>query len=409
MGEGVGLSWYSNTLKTRATDGMLQICIGDGLIPTKIDGWIHACTLTAKAMAKYAADPDAGLDIVGITSWSGGNSALRYARWQADFHWRIDTRPWQFFLFMYTMKWAFRDNIQEFKSLSQADKDALLELNDRFWEVVACAYSYRSEAIERSRRFAPHPDPTCGANWQGYPYRKIWDRDDPSFEELALPFIEKGSYEEGRGTEGKAEPRPFPAICNQVEQGLPTIALLWLRETQTRSLCDAWLRVKLGDRWVPTRFNGWSSSLSEVLRFLEPYAAAGRVAPENGEERGLDIGDYAIRFAVCQCEFYRRLNGRSDQLIGLIDAARSALKDLVATKGLPESKADEFVDKAIETIRKEGLSAGCKFDTERLPELNVVRPLHPRFAPEDPLEPLPWQVANTERYLNKMAALGYTI
>jgi hypothetical protein len=169
---------------------MLNICIGDGLAPTKIDGWIHACTLTAKAIVKYAADPDAGLDIVGITSWTGGNSALRYARWQADFHWKIDTRPWQFFLYMFPMKWAFRDNIKADTSLSDEDRQALLEVNESFWEEVVCAYAYRSEVIERARGFAPHPDPTCGSSWQGYPYRRIWERDDVPFSRLALPFIE---------------------------------------------------------------------------------------------------------------------------------------------------------------------------------------------------------------------------
>jgi hypothetical protein len=81
MGEGVGLSWYSNTLKTRATDGMLQICIGDGLIPTKIDGWIHACTLTAKAMAKYAVEPDAGLDLGSGISALDHSSRPGYSCW----------------------------------------------------------------------------------------------------------------------------------------------------------------------------------------------------------------------------------------------------------------------------------------------------------------------------------------
>lgn len=92
MGEQLGLAWQSNTRKTRGTDAVLNICIGDGLAPTKIDGWIHACMLIAKSMLKYANDPDRVLDIVSTTSWVGGNSALRYARRQVDFHWKIDTR-----------------------------------------------------------------------------------------------------------------------------------------------------------------------------------------------------------------------------------------------------------------------------------------------------------------------------
>jgi hypothetical protein len=409
MGEQLGLDWQFNTRRTRGTDEMLNICIGDGLAPTKIDGWIHACTLTAKAIAKYAADPDAGLDIVGITSWTGGNSALRYARWQADFHWKIDTRPWQFFLYMFPMKWAFRDNIKANTSLSDEDRQALLEVNEGFWEEVVCAYAYRSEVIERSRGFAPHPDPTCGSSWQGYPYRKIWERDDVPFSQLALPFIEKGGYDEHKGTEGKIEPRPFPAVENQVEPGVPAIALEWLRAAQERQLCDSWLRLKLGARWVPTRFNGWWASLDEVARFLEPFAK-GQQAPVQVAlpSRNCDLSDYAVRFALCHAEFYRRMKGEAAQLVGLIEAGRAALKNFAREKGLPEAPVDAFINRAVPVIQQ-ALATQTMVDGEELPELHVARPLHPRFAPVDPLEPLPWQVTDTQRYLKKMAQLGYTI
>jgi len=409
MGEQLGLAWQFNTRRTRGTDEMLNICIGDGLAPTKIDGWIHAFTLTAKAIVKYAADPDAGLDIVGVTSWTGGNSALRYARWQADFHWKIDTRPWQFFLYMYPMKWAFRDNIKASESLSEEDKAALLEVNESFWEEVVCAYAYRSEVIERSRGFAPHPDPTCGSSWQGYPYRKIWDRDDVTFAQLALPFIEKGTYDERKGTEGKIEPKPFPAVENQVEPGIPTVALGWLRAAQERGLCDSWLRLKLGTRWVPTRFNGWWASLDEVARFLEPFARGQRASVQGSPTKeGLDLTDYAVRFALCHSELHRRMKGETEQLVGLLEAGRRAFQESLREKGIPETPVDAFVDRAAPIIRKV-FATEMAMDADQLPELHVARPLHPRFAPVDPLEPLPWQVPDTQRYLKKMAQLGYTI
>jgi len=408
-GETLGLAWQSNTRKTRGSDEVLNICIGDGIAPTKVDGWIHACTLTAKSMIKYAADPDAGLDIVGTTSWIGGNSALRYARWQADFHWKIDTRPWQFFLYMYTMKWAFQETIKEGKELREEDREALLEVNERFWEEVVVAYSYRSETIERSRKFAPHPDPTCGAAWQGYPYRKIWDRDDPDFEDLAMPFIEKGKSEYER-VEGKVEPKPFPALENQMEPGIPTICWDWIKEAKKQGASDSWLRVPLGTRIVPTRFNGWWASLEELLRFVKPYSE-GKLAQVQGASKdanGNDLSDYAVRFALCHAELQRRLKGEPEQLIQLIKTSRVALRQTLADGGTVTDKVDEFVEK-VQPVIRDFFARESTLSAEDLPELSVVRPLHPRFAPPDPLEPLPWEVRDTARYLKKMAQLGYTI
>jgi hypothetical protein len=410
MGEQIGLAWQANTRKTRGTDDVLNICIGDGIAPTKIDGWIHACTLTAKAMIKYAADPDRGLDIVGVTSWSGGNSALRYARWQCDFHWKIDTRPWQFFLYMYPMKWAFRDAIQGHKTLSDADRAALLDVNEDFWEVVVVAYTYRAEVIERSRGFAVHPDPTCGAAWQGYPYRKIWDREEVKFEDLAMPFIEKGKSDYER-VEGKIEPKPFPALENQMEPGLPTTCWQWIEVAKSRGLSDQWLRVQLGKRWVPTRFNGWWSSVEEVLRFLEPFAH-GQLATVEGGERseqgGFDLRDYAVRFGLCHAEFQRRLDGEARQIIGLVDSARDALKAISEERGLSAEAIDGFIERSAR-VMGQVFENSVAVSEDEIPELNVARPIHPRYAPVDPLEPLHWQVADPARYRRKMALLGYTL
>jgi hypothetical protein len=409
MGEQLGLAWQANTRKTRGTEEVLHICIGDGYAPTKIDGWIHACTLTTKAIIKYVADKDAGLDIVGVTSWSGGNSALRYARWQADFHWKIDTRPWQFFLYMFPMKWAFRDAILQCDTIGVEDSQALLSVNEGFWEEVVVAYINRSEVIERSRRYAPHPDPTCGSSWQGYPYRHLWDRDDPSFEELAMPFIEKGKSEYGR-VEGKVEPKPFPPMENQMDPGLPTLCWDWIKRARAQGISDDWLRVRLGTRWVPTRFNGWWASIDEILRFLEPYARDRRAAVQaNGQGHDYDVGNYAVRFALCHAEFQRRPKGQPEQLIGLLETAREPLRQVLADRDLPRDKADAFLDEAIPVIRAVFAADRPGADPENLPELNVARPLHPRYAPPDPLEPLHWEVPNTERYLKKMAQLGYTL
>lgn len=409
LGEQLGLAWQSNVRRTRGSDELLNISIGDGIAPTKIDGWIHACTVTARAMVAYAADADRGLDIVGVTSWSGGNSALRYARWQADFHWKIDTRMWQFFLYMFPMRWAFRDAIKEAEGLNEEDRTALLDLNDEFWEVVTVAYVYRTEVIERARGFATHPDPNCGSSWQGYPYTKIWERDDVRFEDLAMPFVEKGKVDY-KAAAGKIEPKPFPPLEGQMEPGLiPRCAKLWLDEARRRGLADPWLRVRLGNRWVPTRFNGWWSSLEETLRFLEPYAK-GRQAQVSGAAalNGCDLRNYAVRFGLCQAEFQRRLNGEAQQLIDLLGSQGAGLEPLLRNKGADVAALGRFLDESFTVIR-EVFETKLDVDGETLPELQVVRPIHPRYAPPDPLEPLHWEVPNTARYLKKMANLGYTL
>jgi len=94
------------------------------------------------------------------------------------------------------------------------------------------------------------------------------------------------------------------------------------------------------------------------------------------------------------------------QLIGLLETAREPLRQVLADRGLPRDKADAFLDEAIPVIRAV-FAADRPADPESLPELNVARPLHLRYAPPDPLEPLHWD--NTERYLKKMAQLGYTL
>ena len=81
---------------------------------------------------------------------------------------------------------------------------------------------------------------------------------------------------------------------------------------------------------------------------------------------------------------------------------------MLADRDLPRDKADAFLDEAILSFAR--CSRPIDRSTPRIyPELNVARPPHPRYAPPDPLEPLHWEVPNTERYLKKMAQLGYTL
>lgn len=407
----LGEGWASHIGKMNAGDEAQNIIIGDGTIPAKIDGYIHACTLAAKAIIGYSGEKGTGLDVVGVTSWNGGNSALRYAQWMVDFHWKIDTRTWQFMLYLYAMKWSFRDVIDNAKALDENERHELHKVNEDFWAEVVVAYTYRMEVIERSRGFAPHPDPTCGSSWQGYIYRKIWDRNDIPFQDLAIPLIEKGNPDY-KPYAGKQEPRPFPSLADevQIQPGLPRIALEWLRECKKRGLADSFLRVELGDRMVPTRFNGWWSSLEELLRFLKPFSR-GEKAEMTGnlsDKSGHDLTDFAVRFAICHAYFQTNLKGNLDQLINLLKAVRVAVSAVWVKDGISAESVDRFIETAIAVISDLAKNP-LEPDDEDLPELRVARPLHPRYAPVDPLEPLPWEVENLERYQRKMVRLGYTL
>lgn len=406
-----GEGWARHIGKMNAGDEAQNIIIGDGIIPAKIDGYIHACTLAAKALIGYSKEKDTGLDLVRVTSWSGGNQALHYARWMVDFHWKIDTRTWQFMLYMYAMKWSFRDVFDESTAISDEDRLVLHRLNEDFWAEVVVAYTYRMEVIERSRGFADHPDPTCGSSWQGYIYRKVWDRGSVSFEDLSLPLVEKGNPDY-KPYAGKVEPPPFPTLAGEVQilPGRPRIALEWFRECKRRGIADPYLRVELGDRMVPTRFNGWWVSLDELLRFLRPYSKG--VPAETGEltgdVHGLDFTDFAVRFGVCHLDFQKKLQGTAAQLIALVEALGAAAGSAWEDEGITTQAVTSFIATAVAAIRVAD-EKGLEPNDEDLPELKMARPLHPRYAPVDPLEPLPWEVENLERYQRKMARLGYTL
>jgi hypothetical protein len=224
-----------------------------------------------------------------------------------------------------------------------------------------------------------------------------------------MPFIEKGKSDYER-VEGKVEPRPFPRVNGQIGGEIPSAAKTWIKQARDIDICDEWLRVPLGARMVPTRFNGWWASIDVVAKPLTLYAA-GNHAETEGAAASLaayDLHDYAVRFAMTQAEFQRRLNGEPGQLIALLGSATQAFEELLAGRSLDAAKVRPFVDIASKVIAQVA-DTGLTIAEEDLPELAGARPIHPRYAPVDPLEPLHWQVANPERYLTKMRKLGYTL
>jgi hypothetical protein len=407
LNEEVGLGWNKQARTAGASDDLLHVIIADGVFTTKIDGWIHAATVTTPIILKYASETNRGLDLQRVTSWTGVNSAIRYAIWQTDFHWKLDTRLWQYLLYGKFMRRSYRDAILEC-NLNSDDKRALLEVCDDFWDEVEIAYSYRMEIIERSRGFAPHPDKTAGSKDHGYTYKKLVELEEIPFEQLPLDFI--GS-ELGAGTSNSEDhriPRGWPKLDNIINSGVSTLALEWLRDSQKAGLANDLLCVKLGERDVPTRFNGWESGIDQTLRFLKPYSENRSVNNDISTYYGLDLKNYAVRFAICQSEFQRRLNGYPEQLIRLVECQIEGIRKNIDLVNMDESFLNSFGEEVMSVIESL-FSKDVLWDEEIIPELGVVRPIHPRFAPIDPLEPLPWETKNQDRYLIKMKRLGYTI
>lgn len=409
LSEEIGIRCHKHAVDARASDWLLYVPIGDGIFTTKIDGWIHAVTVTTQVIQKYATEKNTDLDLERLTNWEVENSATRFAHWQVDFHWKIDTRYWQYLLYAKFFKRAYMDAIRECEKIGPADRQALMAVMDRFWDEVEVAMAYRWEIIERSRGFAPHLDRSAGADTHGYTYRVTAPLEPITFDQLSLEFIGPAL---GAGTappEQHKIPKKWPAIDGSVEPGLPTLALGWLEVAREHKMCDHWLRVPLGDRVVPTRFDGWVMSLLETLQFLAPFAR-GESAAVSGSlgQDDLNLGSYAVRFGLCQAEFLRRLRGDAEQLLTLLQTQRAALQALLKEKGLPQEAADPFIEAASQAFPW-ALSNGHTITEEILPELRVARPLHPRFAPFDPVEPLPWETADQQKWVQRMARLGYTI
>ncbi|HEX7024514.1 MAG TPA: hypothetical protein VF187_06830 [Gemmatimonadales bacterium] len=406
MDKDLGRWWNLHARAARASDELLRVPIADGVFTTKIDGWMHAFAATNRSVIKYASDPEAGLDISTATAWSGGNAALRYARWQADFHWRIDTRLWQYMLYYIFIRRAYRDVIGADEVLTDEEKAQLLELVYEFFDEVLVAYTYRIEVIERSRNFAPHPDPTAGSSNHGYTYFKLWDMGDLRFDELPLDFL--GKQVRGEVVDDRKAPPPFPPADSwPLDDDSFQAAQAWLDEAIRSGMADRWMSVPLGERNVPTRLDGWVASMQETLRFYKPYAAGGRAAVDGREElNGLDLRDYAVRFGCCHAEFYRKLRGEAQQLARLLSLQKVGLKRLLAPEETQHLEA--FVERALDAIQRV-FAEGIEVTPEDFPELQVARPLHPRYAPVDPMEPLPWQQPDSERYLQRMIRMGYIL
>ena len=104
-----------------------------------------------------------------------------------------------------------------------------------------------------------------------------------------------------------------------------------------------------------------------------------------------------------------RLGGVPEQYLRLIELQASPLK---------KWHADDAVD--VETFMAIAVNAFSELADQVQDEVDLMdgplaqildgtRPVHPRYAAFDPLEPLPWQTKGPERYLARMRRLGYTL
>lgn len=410
----IGRNWFKHARACGAADDLLNVVIADGCFTTKIDGWIHAATLTTKSLSKFIRD-DAPppLDLEEATSWTGGNMAVRYGRWQTDFHWKIDTRLWQYILYLKFMRDAYRDAIDESDLFSEDERRPLQRLVTEFFDQAEIALSYRWEFIERGRSFARHPDETAGAANHGYTYRVTLPLPEIPFDQLALDLDPRNPVTDRDGS--RREVPAFPRLDRAVPaSGVGLVARAWIERSQVTGIADRWLRVRLGERMVATRFNGWETALEVTVPSLARSALGNRAQRGEGDLASrFDLTDCAVRFGLCQAEFYRRLRGGAPELVSLLEAQRDAIRThpgefhaLPAT--VTPGAIDAFFARTIDTVG-DAFRRGLEIADASLPELDALRPLHPRFAPHDPLEPLPWVPKNPESYRRRMASLGYVI
>ena len=409
----IGRNWFKHARACGAADDLLNVVIADGCFTTKIDGWIHAATLTTKSMMRFAeADGAPPLDLAEATSWTGGNMAVRYGRWQTDFHWKIDTRLWQYVLYLKFMRDAYRDAIDESDLFSDAERRPLQRLVTEFFDQAEIALAYRWEFIERGRGFTRHPDESAGAASHGYTYRMVLPLPEIPFDELALDLDPKAAPAERAGD--RKEIPAFPRIDDMLPtSGLARVARAWLERAQSAGIADRWLRVRLGERMVATRFNGWETALEITVPSIARFVEGKRAAKTGDAPSGFDFTDYAVRFGLCQAEFHRRLRGGATELIALLAAERDAIREHsgelpALPRATTRADVDAFFARVADTVG-EVFRGDVEIRESFLPELDALRPLHPRFAPYDPLEPLPWVTKNPESYRRKMATLGYVI
>lgn len=401
----VGEGWFLYQRRADASDELLRDTIADGIFSTKIDGYSHAAKMTSPFIVKYMSEAETDLNLARLTAWNNpANSAIRYAQWQVDFHWRIDTRPWQYLLFTKFIRRSYNDAIMASKMVEQ-DKATLMGVSDKFWDEVEVAYIYRSELIERSRAYAVHPDEGAGAGEHGYTYTKVVPTPDFTFDQLSFELI---GPELGAGTSEELRiPDAWPGISTVERPTLIQAAAAWFEDAKKSGLADQFLRVKLGDRMVPTRINGWEAGLIETAGFLLddedidiPHRARSGASPD----------ERAMAFARSQYCFMLRLDGKAEDFVELIRLQGRALKILLSN-----------VDDATIGLFLEGVSAQFSqlssvnttedevVDDELRLLMEETRPLHPRYAVFDPNEPLPWETKSPDRYLSRMKRLGYTL
>jgi hypothetical protein len=401
----VGDGWSVHQRRADAADELLRDTIGDGIFSTKIDGYSHAAKMTTPFIVKYMSETDTDLNLARLTAWDNpANSAIRYAQWQVDFHWRIDTRPWQYLLYTKFIRRSYNDAILASK-MDEQDKVTLMQVSDKFWDEVEVAYVYRSEIIERSRSYAVHPDAGAGSAEHGYTYTKIVPTPDYTFDQLNFELI---GPELGAGTSEELRiPDAWPGISTIERTILMQAAAAWLEDAKKKGLADEFLRAKLGDRMVPTRINGWEAGLIETAGFLLddkdidiPHRARSESSPE----------ERVSAFARSQYCFMLRLDGKVEDFVELIRLQGRALKILHSNVD------DAAIGRLLEDVSAQfsHLSSTNKSESEIVDDdlrllMEETRPLHPRYAVFDPNEPLPWQTKSPDRYLARMKRLGYTL
>ena len=419
----IGENWYHHQKEANTADDLLHFPIADGLFDAKFDGLVHAANLTAKSLAKYAQDHDASLDITEVTQWEGGNQAIRYARSQADFHWEIDTRLWKYLLLATSMRRAFRDAIQSADEITHEDETDLLRINNEFWDEVCVHYTYRTEIIERSRGFGEHPDEEAGSGRYGYDYEVTRNRDEWSeyrIDQLELDvdaeLLKKDLQNNGESVrfDETNAPDPFPPIEKYPSTDLDRAAMEWIEKAKENEVSDEYLRVAIGNdeerRWIPTRYVGWKVSIADVtMPYVDAFANGER--EECGEVRGFDSTDPAIRFGLCQAEYQRRLRGTPDQLVQYLETQQQGIISLIETNGMlgvSPGDVDSFFETAFDTIET-FFEHSVEIDGDSLDTVEEERPVHPRFAPPDPEEPLPWRTDDPEMHKRFMQVRGFTI
>ncbi|MGH7749417.1 MAG: hypothetical protein ACREQ5_32320, partial [Candidatus Dormibacteria bacterium] len=265
--------------------------------------------------------------------------------------------------------------------------------------------------------FKRHPDPTAGASTHGYTYGVLRTLPQPAFKELPLDLLP--DREAARREISTTVIPHFPNLEGHVHPGSETAARTWLARAQEHGVADRWLRVLLGERMVPTRFNGWEAGISSTLPFVVAAAQGARVESSDPAARStitdLDLQEPATRFGICQATFQRRLRGGAVDLLALLTAMREALTAHLGDPTLsPQfadfvngSQTDAFFGKVAHAVELT-FKGAIKVDESWLPELSG-RPIHPRFAPHDPVEPLPWESRSPELYARRMERLGYVI